>query len=296
MPSWTSSGASGRSTSSPTTCCSPDRWGPSCASMGFLPATRDNATTLLRSGSVTIVFPGGDHDVFRPSTEANRIDFAGRTGYVRTAVEAGVPIVPVVSIGGHETQLYLARGERLARLLRLDKLLRTTQAPLILGFPFGLTGAVPVNLPLPSKIVTQVLEPVAHRRGVRREARHRRGGRRGAPPDAGRPRRARRRAPLPGPRLKGRTTVLALLRRLRQALWVATVLLRSGMIAPLRPDKYLRMAAAGRRYGANPLVGFSLAAATGPARGRARRRARLAHLARAGPAHGCAHGRSADPR
>ena len=36
------------------------------------------------------------------------------------------------------------------------------------------------------------------------------------------------------------------------------------MIAPLRPDKYLRMAAAGRRYGANPLVGFSLAAARAP--------------------------------
>lgn len=134
--------------------------GPLMRSMGFLPATRDNATALLRSGSVTIVFPGGDHDVFRPTTEANRIDFAGRTGYVRTALEAGVPIVPVVSIGGHETQLYLARGERLARLLRLDKLLRTTQAPLLFGFPFGFTGAVPVNLPLPAKIVTQVLEPL----------------------------------------------------------------------------------------------------------------------------------------
>ena len=58
--------------------------------------------------------------------------------------------------------------------------------------------------------------------------------------------------------------MLALLRRLRQTLWVATVLVRSGMIAPLRPDKYLRMGAAGRRYGANPLVGFSLAAARAP--------------------------------
>lgn len=58
--------------------------------------------------------------------------------------------------------------------------------------------------------------------------------------------------------------MLSLLRRLRQSLWVATVLVRSGMITLLRPDKYLRMASAGRRYGANPLVGFSLAAARAP--------------------------------
>lgn len=128
--------------------------------MGFLPASRDNAIRLLRSGAVTILFPGGDHDVFRPTAEANQVDFAGRTGYVRTALEADVPIVPAVSIGGQETQLFLSRGAAVAKALRLKKLLRTEQAPLILGFPFGLTGAVPVNLPLPSKIVTQVLEPL----------------------------------------------------------------------------------------------------------------------------------------
>ena len=134
--------------------------GPLMRAMGFLPASRENASALLEAGAVTILFPGGDHDVFRPTREANRIDFAGRTGYVRVALEAGVPVVPVVSIGGHETQLYLARGERLAKLLRLEKLLRTSQAPLILGFPWGVGGAFPPNLPLPSKIVTQVLDPV----------------------------------------------------------------------------------------------------------------------------------------
>lgn len=134
--------------------------GPLLRAMGFLPASRENASALLKAGAVTILFPGGDHDVFRPTREANRIDFAGRTGYVRVALDAGVPIVPVVSIGGHETQLYLSRGESLARLLRLKKLLRTDQAPLLLGFPWGLWGAFPPNLPLPSKITTQVLEPV----------------------------------------------------------------------------------------------------------------------------------------
>ena len=127
---------------------------------GFLPATRENADAVLRSGGVTIVFPGGDHDVFRPSSQATQIDFDGRTGYVRTALRAGVPIVPAVSIGGHEDQIHLARGEWLARLLRLEKLLRTKYVPVSFGFPFGFTLAFPPNLPLPTKIRTQVLEPI----------------------------------------------------------------------------------------------------------------------------------------
>jgi 1-acyl-sn-glycerol-3-phosphate acyltransferase len=40
----------------------------------------------------------------------NVIDFKGRTGYVRVAIETGVPIVPVVSIGAQETQLFLSRA------------------------------------------------------------------------------------------------------------------------------------------------------------------------------------------
>jgi 1-acyl-sn-glycerol-3-phosphate acyltransferase len=130
------------------------------ARAGFVPANRRNADQLLRSGGVTIVFPGGDYDVFRPSTSANRIDFNGRTGYVRTALEAGVPIVPVVSIGGHEAQIFLSRGEDLAKLLRLDKLMRTKLAPLSFGFPFGLSLQFPPNLPMPTKIETRVLEPI----------------------------------------------------------------------------------------------------------------------------------------
>jgi len=39
-------------------------------------------------------------------------------------------------------------------------LLRSDILPLSIGFPFGLTSPIPPNLPLPSKIVTQVLEPI----------------------------------------------------------------------------------------------------------------------------------------
>lgn len=55
-----------------------------------------------------------------------------------------------------------------------------------------------------------------------------------------------------------------LLHRLRHLVWLVSTLLRAGLIAPLRPDRYLRMAGVGRRYGANPLTGMSLAAARAP--------------------------------
>jgi 1-acyl-sn-glycerol-3-phosphate acyltransferase len=107
-----------------------------------------------------MVFPGGDYDATRPTLAQNVIDFNGRTGYVRTAIDAGVPIVPVVSIGGQETQFFLTRGTWLAKRIGLIKrLTRSEIVPIAVGFPFGVTlGGV--NLALPSKIVTQVLPAI----------------------------------------------------------------------------------------------------------------------------------------
>ncbi|BBY46482.1 glycerol acyltransferase [Mycolicibacterium celeriflavum] len=126
---------------------------------GVIEATRENAAKALRDGAIVLVFPGGDYDSYRPTFTENVIDFNGRTGYVRTAVESGVPIVPMVSIGGQETQLFLARGDSIARRLGLTKA-RMEILPLSIGFPFGLSAIFPPNLPLPAKIVTRVLEPI----------------------------------------------------------------------------------------------------------------------------------------
>jgi 1-acyl-sn-glycerol-3-phosphate acyltransferase len=127
---------------------------------GFIPASRANAAKALRSGGVVIVFPGGDYDAYRPTVAANTVDFGGRTGYVNTALETGAPIVPAVSIGAQETQLYLTRGRWLARKLRLNKLARIDILPISFGLPFGFSMVIPVNFPLPSKVVFQVLEPI----------------------------------------------------------------------------------------------------------------------------------------
>lgn len=133
--------------------------GPVMRRFGFVNATREAAHEILTDGGVTIVFPGGDYDTFRPTLKANVVDFNGRTGYLRTALRAGVPIVPVVSIGGQESQLFLTRGEWIGRHSPLRRLMRTDLFPIGFGFPFGLVPA-PLNLPLPTKITTRVLDPI----------------------------------------------------------------------------------------------------------------------------------------
>jgi 1-acyl-sn-glycerol-3-phosphate acyltransferase len=126
--------------------------------LGFIPASRKNAAKALADDAAVMVFPGGDFDATRPTLQQNLIDFNGRTGYVRTAIEAGVPIVPIVSIGGQETQFFLTRGDWLAKKLGL-KIMRSALIPISAGFPFGVSVGG-MNLPLPSKIVTQVLPAI----------------------------------------------------------------------------------------------------------------------------------------
>ena len=85
---------------------------------GTVAASHENARKALQAGAAVLVYPGGDYEVHRPSWQGGRVDFGGRKGFLRLALDEGVPIVPVVSIGGQETSLFLSRGERLAKGLR----------------------------------------------------------------------------------------------------------------------------------------------------------------------------------
>ena len=87
----------------------------SCASTAPSRPRRETPSGRSTSGAALLVYPGGDHEVHRPSWERNKVDFAGRRGSMRLALEQDVPIVPVVAIGGQETALFLTRGEGLAR-------------------------------------------------------------------------------------------------------------------------------------------------------------------------------------
>ena len=128
---------------------------------GTVAASPENAAKALESGAALLVYPGGDHEVHRPTWERHRVDFAGRKGFVRLALEHDVPIVPVVAIGGQETALFLTRGSGLARALGLDRVLRLKVLPISIAVPWGLNvGDFLGHIPLPSKIVVGVLPPI----------------------------------------------------------------------------------------------------------------------------------------
>ena len=137
---------------------------------GTVAASPENADKALASGAALLVYPGGDYEVHRPSWQSGRVDFGRRKGFIRLALSKDVPIVPVVSIGGQETALFLSRGEWLSRLLRLDKLFRLKVLPISLALPWGINvGDMLGHLPLPAKITIQVLPPIHLRREFGRD-------------------------------------------------------------------------------------------------------------------------------
>ena len=128
---------------------------------GTVAASPENANKALDSGAALLVYPGGDYEVHRPSWESAKVDFGGRKGFIRLALDKDVPLVPVVSIGGQETALFLSRGEWLAKLLRLDTTFRLKVLPISIAIPWGLNiGDMLGHLPGPSKITIQVLPPI----------------------------------------------------------------------------------------------------------------------------------------
>src|SRR3954454_5971210 len=106
---------------------------------GTVPASPVNMKRALDKGAALLVYPGGDWETYRPSWESAKIDFAGRKGFARLALEYRVPVVPIVSIGGQETALFLGQGRRLSKALQLDRLFRIKLSPPVLGPPFGAT-------------------------------------------------------------------------------------------------------------------------------------------------------------
>ena len=133
--------------------------GPIARRIGAILANMDNAGRALDRGAAVLVYPGGDHEVFRPWSRRNHIDFGGRRGFVRLALRHQVPVLPLVGHGSHHTTLVLARGDRIARALGLTRL-RVTVFPWIFSVPFGVVPAFAPTVPLPARITLQIGAPM----------------------------------------------------------------------------------------------------------------------------------------
>jgi 1-acyl-sn-glycerol-3-phosphate acyltransferase len=123
-------------------------------SMGVLPAAPDSIMTALASGRDVAVWPGGEIDSLRPWVQRDQAILAGRKGFVKLAIRAGVPIVPIATVGGADAMPVLVRGDRLSKVLGLDRFARLKVFPIAVSLPWGIAPAILPQLPLPAKIRT----------------------------------------------------------------------------------------------------------------------------------------------
>jgi 1-acyl-sn-glycerol-3-phosphate acyltransferase len=145
--------------------------------LGAIPADPDLANEAFDRGYSLLVYPGGEKESFRPYKERKQLNFFQRKGFIRLALKAKVPMVPIVSIGAHESYVILHRGEEIAEALGLKKKLRLHGLPityrslffawcvasgLVTFFPLLLAPAAffSIFIPLPAKMVFKILPPV----------------------------------------------------------------------------------------------------------------------------------------
>jgi 1-acyl-sn-glycerol-3-phosphate acyltransferase len=122
--------------------------------MGVIPAAKDSMASALAEGHDVARWPGGEVDSLRPWVKRDEAVLAGRKGFIRLAIQAGVPIVPIATVGGPDSMPVLTSGRRLAKALQLDKIARIKIMPIALSAPWGLSPAMLPEIPLPTKIRT----------------------------------------------------------------------------------------------------------------------------------------------
>jgi 1-acyl-sn-glycerol-3-phosphate acyltransferase len=129
--------------------------------LGAIRASRANALRVFEAGGHVLVYPGGDLDAYRSFRERDRIVFGDRTGFIRIARDAGVPIVPIVVQGAHRSALVLSDGEWLARRMKLQRRVRVARFPVALAAPWGVSlGPWLPWMPLPFDLRMRVLDPI----------------------------------------------------------------------------------------------------------------------------------------
>jgi 1-acyl-sn-glycerol-3-phosphate acyltransferase len=129
--------------------------------LGAVRASPGNALRVLERGGQLLVYPGGDLEAYRHAGLRDRIVLGERTGFVRIAQTAAVPIVPIVAQGAHRSAYIFHDGAGLARALHLHRWGRLDRFPLALALPWGLAlGPWLPYLPLPFAIRLRVLPPM----------------------------------------------------------------------------------------------------------------------------------------
>jgi 1-acyl-sn-glycerol-3-phosphate acyltransferase len=121
--------------------------------LGLVAAHRENAQRLLYDeGRLAIVFPEGQKGSRKLYWQRYRLRRFGRGGFVRTAIRARVPIVPIALVGAEEAMPIFAHLRFLQRISGL------IYFPLNHAFPhFGLAAGL---MYMPAKFKIRFMEPI----------------------------------------------------------------------------------------------------------------------------------------
>ena len=125
--------------------------------IGLVAAHPANAHRLLHDeGKLALVFPEGQKGTRKVYWQRYKLRRFGRGGFVKTALRAGVPIVPIAVVGAEEAMPIFAHVRALERLTGL------IYFPVNHAFPhFGLAASL---MYLPAKFKIRFLEPVSFER------------------------------------------------------------------------------------------------------------------------------------
>ncbi|OUL19064.1 lysophospholipid acyltransferase family protein [Nostoc sp. 106C] len=146
--------------------------------LGAIVAHPKMASAAFDIDASVLVYPGGQYDMFRPHSQRYKINLAGHKGFIKLALKQEVPIIPLISVGAHDTLIVLFDCYDLVKQLHnwgLPWLYQIDPGvfPIYLGLPWGLSiGPLP-NIPLPVQIHTRVCQPIIFERYGKDAARDR---------------------------------------------------------------------------------------------------------------------------
>ncbi len=116
--------------------------------IGAVPGEQDAAVDLLKAGEMVLVYPGGGPESFKRPKDHYKLLWKERLGFIRVALRAQVPIVPIMAAGTDHAYRYLFHDKWIARRL-------TGRA----RYDFPISVGIGL-LPLPGKFTYTVGAPI----------------------------------------------------------------------------------------------------------------------------------------
>jgi 1-acyl-sn-glycerol-3-phosphate acyltransferase len=118
----------------------------------------ETARELMRHNETILVFPGGGREIAKFKGEEYRLNWNGRSGFARIAVENDYPIVPVGLVGGDDVYKSLVtRDSALGRLSQTVSEKLSGRADMAMPL---MRGIGPTLIPRPQRMYLRFGEPI----------------------------------------------------------------------------------------------------------------------------------------